>query len=113
MSGWSETEIETAIEIEEEFCATLESIKSEEERQDDIKLAELPEKYVAQRIEGSSRFSERTWQSNDDVSSSMRCRLCAIPNDDMVDIFSSDKTEDILEKVQYSLPIVVRNVCDD
>lgn len=107
-------EIDTGIEIEEEFYVNMESIKSEAEINFDTKpAATLPQKYKVQNIEVCSQYSEVTWQSNNDVSLSLRCRLCAIPNNDMVYIFSSPEAGDILEKIQYSLPIMVRNVSDD
>lgn len=95
--------IEIEMEIKEEFCARLESIKSEEESQGDIEPTALSEKY-----EASSQHPEVIWQTNDDISLSSRCRLCAILDNDMVDVFSSPKTEDILEKISYCLPIMVR-----
>lgn len=43
-----------------------------------------------------------------------RCRLCAIPNENMLDIFTVHKTnESIIDKIKYCLRIVVRIHVDE
>lgn len=72
----------------------------------EIKLEKLEVEICAE----SSEYSKGIMQSTKDVPLLLRCRLCALPNDDMVDIFSPNETEkDILEHITYCLRIVVRN----
>lgn len=45
-----------------------------------------------------------------DLHSLLRCRLCAIPKNAMVDIFTIHETErDIASKIEYCLRVAVRN----
>lgn len=115
MSERSQTEIETKMDIEEEFCGVMEDIKSEEAKPSDIKPVMLPKYHESHRYEKGQDVHEVLSQSNDDEPSPMLCRICAIANDDMVDIFySCDETEEnILGMINDCLPIVVRiHDCD-
>lgn len=95
-------------EIEEEFCAVMESIKSEDTI---IVKAEPNTLTVDSKDHGSEKSSsEVIAQSNGDARiPSSRCRLCAIPNTDMVEIFRSNETAAaISEMIKDCLSIVVR-----
>lgn len=76
------------VEIEEEFCAVMENIKSEV----------------------TETFHVTDCQV---VPLSSRCRLCTIPNNDMVDIFNSNESgKHIFDMIKHCLPIVVRTKLD-
>lgn len=48
--------------------------------------------------------------SNEKICLLSRCRLCAIPNDHMIDLFSCNSIEDnLVEKIEHCLCILVRN----
>lgn len=84
MSCRSETKDREEIDVKEEFY---------EISTDGVNYRKIPEKY--QTITPSPV--------------QMCCRLCALPNDDMVDIFAADDAEhDMRDKMEYCLRIVVR-----
>lgn len=86
MSGLIKTEIKT--EIEGEFYTRMVS----ENNEDLI----------------SEKNSKSLSQSDHDIFLPLRCRLCAIPKNDMVDIFSCNESkEDISVMIKHCLPIVV------
>lgn len=96
----SEAADELKIKLEEEFHGAMVDIDS----------GKNPNEYEDQRsLMSSGVYDLKISRSIKDVCLPMRCRLCAIPNNAMVDIFSSDViTKDIVEKIEYCLCIVVR-----
>lgn len=97
VSGSRETEVEVKLEIKEEFWGEVDGIHSEE-------------MIVDSGVERFSNSSEVISRLSKDVRLPSRCRLCALPNYNMVDIFNSYKIEDdIVEQIKYCLRIVVRS----
>lgn len=99
--------------MEEEFYNIVEDIvKSEDMESDTTIQAILPDRYYSEISEECSELSELSEsmpQSNDNISLSLRCRLCAIAYDDMVDVFSPNvKGHNIIEKIELCLCIMVR-----
>lgn len=89
MPGGSEAGVEVKIEVKEEFHL---------------------DKYDVHKPEKGSQFYEVMLPVNTDMCQPLRCRLCAIPNSDMIDMFSCYQTEaNIVEKIKYCLRIVVRS----
>lgn len=102
MSGETETGIKVKVEVvEEEFYEAMGAIN----------FVEVPAvKYEAQESAESSECSEVISQPTNDAGSLLRCRLCALPNNNMVDIFNPSQTQDnILHKIRQCLRIVVRH----
>lgn len=92
-------------EVEEEFYAVMETIKSEEQKAIDMKSTVLIENDQGCTTEKSSDDFEMISDVTDGL-----CRLCAIQNNDMINIFSSQGAEeDIVGKIERSLRIVVRS----
>lgn len=93
MAWRSETEVKEELVIKEEFY---------EISMGGVNYKNIPEKY-------------RTITASPLPSSPLlRCRLCALPNYDMVDIFTVQKTEEsIIDKIEACLRIVVRSNLND
>lgn len=86
------SEMDSSDEIEEEFWAVMENVKPEVDNNPTISQVHLEE-----------------YSQSYEVSPPLRCRLCAIPDDDMVNIFDRNRTDrSIVEKIERCLPIVVR-----
>lgn len=73
--------------LKDQFPAAMEELKSQEMRMKSNQMGHLTV----------------------DIHCSLRCRLCAMPDNDMTDIFTSNETgKNILDMIDYCLPVVVR-----
>lgn len=94
-----ETNIE---EVGGPWTGLMENVKPEVDTTVHTEPAVSPENYVAQRAAECLQFIE--------VGLPLRCRLCALPGDNMVNIFDlGEKNESIISKIQRCLPILVKN----